>query len=82
MRATILAMSSRALPKTVEAVADRRPLATIHNLAEYLNVPVRTIYGWRRRKSGDTGPKARKVGGQLRFDWRDIDEWLSQQESA
>lgn len=75
-------MSSRALPKAAEATDGRRRLLNIHELADYLNVSVRTIYGWRRRKAGDTGPKARLVGGQLRFDWRDVDEWLAQQEAA
>lgn len=60
----------------------RRPLATIHEVAAYLNVPVWTIRGWRKRKAGDTGPKARKIGGQLRFDWQDVDDWLAEHEAA
>lgn len=55
---------------------DRRPLATAEQVAEYLGVPMGTIYQWRHR---NTGPKASKVGRHIRYRWEDVDAWLETQ---
>ncbi|MGH9045340.1 MAG: helix-turn-helix transcriptional regulator [Acidimicrobiales bacterium] len=45
-------------------------------LAEYLGVPVATIYQWNYRRSG---PRALRVGRHLRFRPEDIQSWLDAQ---
>lgn len=42
-------------------------------LAEELGVSLATIYGWRTRGEG---PRAIKVGGQLRYRRSEVDRWL------
>jgi excisionase family DNA binding protein len=49
-----------------------RPLTT-QELADFLQVPIATIYGWRYRGEG---PKASKVGRHLRYRFRDVEDWL------
>lgn len=51
------------------------PLLTVHDLAAYLDVPVKTIYTWRHRSKG---PRGFKVGRHLRFRWVDVEEWLAE----
>ena len=41
-------------------------LLTVEELAEYLGVPVATIYAWRYRREG---PLGFRVGKHLRFRW-------------
>lgn len=55
-------------------VLDR--LLTVNDLAEYLGVPVATIYTWRYRRQG---PPGFRVGKHLRYRWTDIEEWIEQQ---
>lgn len=45
------------------------------DLAEYLNVPVGTVYNWR---SEGKGPRGIRVGRHVRFRQSDIDAWLEQ----
>ncbi|MDK1348011.1 helix-turn-helix domain-containing protein [Streptomyces sp. 378] len=56
--------------------SQRRPLATAQEVAEYLGVPVATVYNWKYR--GD-GPKFIKVGRHLRARWEDVEAYLEQQ---
>lgn len=51
-----------------------RKLLTIQELAERLTVSVGCIRAWRLR--GD-GPPAIRIGTALRWDPREIDEWLN-----
>ncbi|WP_199439423.1 helix-turn-helix transcriptional regulator [Umezawaea beigongshangensis] len=48
-------------------------LWSIEDLADYLGVPVPTIYGWRTKKYG---PPARRVGKHLRWVPEDVKNWL------
>lgn len=48
-------------------------LLTIEDLAQYLQVPVQTIYAWRSRGEG---PRGRKVGRYVRFYRSDVERWL------
>lgn len=50
-------------------------LLSVEELADYLEVPVKTIYTWRHR---NTGPKGFRVGKHLRFRWRDVQTWVSE----
>lgn len=47
----------------------------VQELAEYLGVPVQTIYDW--RLSG-RAPRAYKLGKNLRFAVSDVAQWLEQ----
>ena len=54
-----------------------RPLATPEDLAEFLNgIPVKTLAQWR---SKGIGPKYRKVGRHVRYDWADVHAWVARQ---
>lgn len=48
-------------------------LWSIEDTAEYLQIPVGTLYRWRYRR---TGPRAFKVGRHLRYDPNDVRRWL------
>jgi excisionase family DNA binding protein len=48
-------------------------LLTVQDLADYLEVPVATVYGWRYRRQG---PHGFRVGRHLRFRWSDIERWI------
>lgn len=50
-----------------------RGLLSTEELAEYLQVPVPTIYTWRQNGQG---PPAIKVGRHLRFRYEDVFEWV------
>ena len=52
------------------------PLLTLDDLAEYLQIPKRTIYAWRYRREG---PTAIRVGGHLRYRQSDVVDWLDEQ---
>jgi excisionase family DNA binding protein len=46
-------------------------------LAEWLDVPVQTVYRWQHT---GVGPRSFKVGRHLRFARADVLAWLSQQQ--
>lgn len=48
-------------------------LLTAAELAAEFRIALGTIYSWRTRK---TGPPVLKIGGQLRYRRRDVDNWL------
>ncbi|HEV3268435.1 MAG TPA: helix-turn-helix domain-containing protein [Acidimicrobiales bacterium] len=48
-------------------------------LAEYLGVPVSSVYRWNYIKSG---PTAMKVGRHVRYRKSDVEAWLTAQEIA
>jgi excisionase family DNA binding protein len=52
------------------------PLWSIHEAAEYLGIPVATLYRWRHH---GTGPKAYRVGRHLRYDPALVRQWLDGQ---
>jgi excisionase family DNA binding protein len=54
---------------------DRR-LLTVQDLANYLEVPVATIYAWRYRRQG---PPGFRVGRHLRFRSSDVEQWIELQ---
>ena len=53
----------------------RDELFTVSELAEYLNVPVKTLYAWRYRGEGPVGFR---VGRHVRYRNTDIQEWIQQ----
>ena len=48
-------------------------LFSAHQLAEYLDVPVSTLYHWRQQREG---PPAFRVGKHLRYRASDVQEWI------
>ncbi|WP_116953306.1 helix-turn-helix transcriptional regulator [Jiangella endophytica] len=52
------------------------PLIDIEELAEYLGVPVTTIYDWRTHGKG---PPAHRFGKRLKFAVSDVRAWLAAQ---
>ncbi|MCZ7532280.1 MAG: helix-turn-helix domain-containing protein [Acidimicrobiia bacterium] len=48
-------------------------LLTVKDLAEYLGVPVATIYAWRYHREG---PPGFRVGRHVRYRWADVEKWI------
>jgi len=51
----------------------------VDELAEYLGVPVQTIYDWR---VAGTAPRAFKFGKRLKFAVSDVQSWLRAHQEA
>ncbi|HEY5455270.1 MAG TPA: helix-turn-helix domain-containing protein [Acidothermaceae bacterium] len=49
-------------------------LLTSKELAQYLGVPVATLYQWRAKSAG---PRAAKVGRYLRYRRQDVESWIA-----
>jgi excisionase family DNA binding protein len=60
-------------------LAALEPLLSTQELAEYLGVPVKTIYEWR---TCGHGPCAVRVGRHLKFAVSDVQAWVAQQREA
>lgn len=54
-------------------------LAGTTEVAEYLGVPVKTLYQWRWLHKG---PRGAKVGKHLKYRWADVEQWFDQQAAA
>ncbi|MFD9894729.1 helix-turn-helix transcriptional regulator [Amycolatopsis sp. NPDC059027] len=48
-------------------------LWSVTDVADYLGVPVKTLYDWRTR---NYGPKARRVGRHLRYKRSEVVGWF------
>jgi excisionase family DNA binding protein len=55
------------------------PLIGVEELAEWLGVPIQTIYDW--RLSGKA-PRAHKIGKHLRFALSDVQAWLEERHES
>ena len=51
-------------------------LLSVHELADYLSIPVATLYTWRYRNEG---PPGFRVGRHLRYRRDDVEDWIHQQ---
>ncbi len=51
----------------------RDRLLTVRELADYLGVPVTTLYQWRYRREGPPGFRA---GRHLRYRWGEVEAWI------
>jgi len=51
------------------------PLWTVQDVADYLQVPVQTLYSWRMQ---GRGPRTRRMGKYLRYRAEDVTAWLDQ----
>ena len=45
-------------------------------LANYLDVPIKTVFAWRYR---NIGPRGIRIGRHVRYRKGDVDAWLDQQ---
>lgn len=61
---------------SARTISGLEPMLSIEELAEYLALPVRTLYDW--RQSG-RGPRAIHVDRQLRYFVSDVQAWLEEQ---
>ncbi|MGH9167369.1 MAG: helix-turn-helix domain-containing protein [Acidimicrobiia bacterium] len=57
----------------IEGMDQGDRLLTVKELADYLGVPVATIYAWRYRGEG---PPGFRVGRHLRFRQGDVEQWI------
>ncbi len=48
-------------------------LLTADELADFLDVPIKTLYAWRYRGEGPIGFRA---GKHLRYRWVDVEDWI------
>ncbi|WP_242504081.1 helix-turn-helix transcriptional regulator [Promicromonospora panici] len=62
--------------ETYTASSSLEPLLSIEQLAEYLGVPVTTIYDWR---VDGKGPRGVRVSRYVKFAASDVREWVAQQ---
>jgi excisionase family DNA binding protein len=49
-------------------------LWSVHDVAEYLGIPHKTLYNWLTR---GIGPRARRVGRYLRYEEQDLRPWFT-----
>lgn len=52
------------------------PLLTAQELANFLGVPLSTLYAWRYRGEG---PRGFRAGRHLRYRKSDVDKWINDQ---
>ncbi len=62
-------------PETLELLR-RKGLLSPEDLAEFLHLPVSTIYRWRSTRSG---PPGFRIGKHVRFSPEDVARWLESQ---
>lgn len=60
----------------IKGMEQRARLLTVQELAEYLGVPVATLYQWRHRREG---PPGFRVGRHVRYRWSDVQKWIEDQ---
>lgn len=51
-------------------------LLSAQELADFLDVPIATIYAWRYHRQGPVGFR---VGRHLRYRWIDVEDWIADQ---
>jgi excisionase family DNA binding protein len=70
-----MSQSDRANASIPTARRARERLMSAEEVAEYLGVPVNTLYQWRHKGAG---PAAYRVGRHLRYDPSAVQTWLSE----
>lgn len=55
------------------------PLMSVDELAEYLGVPVRTVYDWR---TTGHGPRGIRIGRHLKYSVPDVVAWMKERREA
>ncbi|SDS57517.1 helix-turn-helix transcriptional regulator [Actinopolymorpha singaporensis] len=54
-------------------------LWSVHDVSEFLGIPVATLYRWRCNGSG---PKSVRIGKHLRYDPAEVYAWVREQQAA
>lgn len=70
-RARAGASDRRTQPLALAAV---EKLWSTQELADFLGLPVQTIYQWRKRKYG---PPGRKMGRHIRYRRSEVEHWIN-----
>ena len=52
---------------------DHERLLTAEELADFLDLPIKTLYAWRYRGEGPVGFR---VGKHIRYRWTDVEAWI------
>ena len=60
-------------------MSDRKPLATLDQVAAFTGLTAATLYDQRHRGVG-IGAQGIRIGRHLRWRWADIDTWLDSQQ--
>jgi len=68
--------SSSKVDSGISKRATRQPLMSVKDLAELLQVSVKTIYDWRYR---GLGPTAIRIGRHVRYEPDEIERWIALQ---
>ena len=66
-------------PEEGQAVNKIDRLWGVQDVAEFLGVPVTTLYQWRHH---GIGPRSRRVGRYIRYDPDDVQEWFRSLDST
>jgi excisionase family DNA binding protein len=64
---------------THTALSGLAPLIGIEELAQYLDLPVKTLYKWRQE---GVGPASVRVGRHVRYFVSDVQDWLLEQRTS
>lgn len=69
------------MPRTRPNQSDRggEHLLSVAELADYLGVPIATVYRWRYQRQG---PLGYRIGRHVRFRSSDVQRWLERQRDA
>jgi excisionase family DNA binding protein len=59
--------------------SDPPEMLSPQDLADFLRVPVTTVYDWRYKRKG---PPASKVGRHVRYRRSDVEAWLDERQSG
>lgn len=59
--------------------AARQKLATPQEVSEHYQIPVETLYQWRRRR---IGPRWAKLGHHVRYRWADVERFFDERAKA
>lgn len=60
-------------PRDLNQGGTMEKLLSVEDVADFLGVPVNTLYQWRHK---GTGPTAFRVGRFLRYDPAEVRDWL------
>jgi excisionase family DNA binding protein len=74
-----MSLASTSTDDDRDRAATERRLLSPADVASYLGVPLRTIYGWRSRGEG---PRGYRVGRHVRYALDDVDAWLEDHRDA
>ncbi len=76
---SLVPKSCAARPQLPEGLAVPRDWMSPQDLADWLGVPVKSVYVW---NSTRTGPRGTKIGKHVRYSRQSITAWLAEQQGA